>query len=111
MPRLLPLAIVLLCSGAGGASAAERLTYEQQVRPLLRTHCFHCHGEAGEKQAEPGLRLRRWIVAGGESGPAVVPGQPADSLLLQRVASGEMPPGEDQHLPADDVALIRRWIA
>lgn len=90
--------------------AGSGLTFERDVRPLLKAHCFHCHGEAGVSEGELDLRLRRWIVAGGDSGTAVQPGEPDASLLLQRVLDGEMPPGETK-LSDAETGVLRRWIA
>ncbi len=89
--------------------AAGKLTYEQHIRPILKANCFRCHG--GEEKTEAGLdlRLRRLIATGGESGPAIVPGNRAESLLYQRVESGEMPRSE-RKLSTADVALIGDWI-
>ena len=58
------------------ASMADGPAFEAQVRPILKVHCFQCHGEAGEKEGGLDLRLRRFIVRGGESGPAIVPESP-----------------------------------
>jgi mono/diheme cytochrome c family protein len=86
--------------------------FEHDVRPILKAHCFQCHGEQGEIEAGLDLRLRRLLVAGGDSGPAVVPGKPSESPLLGRVRSGEMPPGKDaKKLTPEQVATIERWIA
>ncbi len=93
-------------------SRAEPLTYERHIRPLLKTHCFHCHGEGGELGGGLDLRLRRLITAGGESGAAVVPGDGSASLLLERMAAGEMPPEDVEIRPtAADIELVRDWIA
>ena len=64
--------------------AADELTYEKHIRPIFRQHCFDCHGAEEEKEAELDLRLVRLMATGGDSGPAIVPGQPDDSLLIQR---------------------------
>ena len=90
--------------------ASEELLFEKHVRPILKAHCFQCHGEAGEKEAGLDLRLRKLIAAGGESGPAITPHAPQDSLLLERVRSGEMPPGEDKRLTAEETETLARWI-
>ncbi|MDG2223751.1 MAG: PSD1 and planctomycete cytochrome C domain-containing protein [Rubripirellula sp.] len=90
--------------------ADSGLTFERDVRPLLKAHCFHCHGEAGLSEGELDLRLRRWIIAGGDSGTAVHPGDPDASLLLQRVLDGEMPPGETK-LSDAETGVLREWIA
>ncbi|MBL8826523.1 MAG: PSD1 domain-containing protein [Planctomycetaceae bacterium] len=92
------------------ASAAEApITFESHVRPILKAQCFHCHGEDGEKKGGLDLRLVRFMATGGESGPAVEPGK-AQSLLLDRITSDEMPPGEKK-LSAAEKSLIERWIA
>ena len=92
------------------AVSADGLLFERDIRPILKTHCFHCHGEDGVQESDLDLRLRRWIVAGGESGPSIEPGDPSSSLLLDRISSGEMPPG-DKLLPESDIEKIRQWIA
>jgi len=50
------------------------------------------------------------VTTGGESGPAIVPGKPDESLLYQRVHEGSMPPDEKGRLTASEIAAIRRWI-
>jgi hypothetical protein len=90
---------------------AKDLTFEADIRPILKTHCFQCHGESGEKKGGLDLRLRRLMLAGGESGPSVVADKPDKSYLLERVTSGEMPPGDDKHLSRTDIETIKRWIS
>ena len=90
--------------------AAEPVTFEKHVRPILKTHCFLCHGEAGVTKGKLDLRLRRLLVRGGESGAAIAPGEPSESYLLGRISSGEMPPG-DKKLSLTEIDVIRRWIA
>ena len=86
-------------------------SFEQDVRPILKANCFRCHGEGAELKAGLDLRLRRFIVRGGESGPAVVPGDPDESVLYQHIAADQMPPEEvEKRLTADEVDLIGRWI-
>ncbi len=87
--------------------------FEQHIRPLLVAHCYECHS-AGSKELQGGLRLddRQAMRAGGDSGPAVVPGKAGDSLLMQAVEYEgklyDMPPGGK--LPAKAIAEFRRWI-
>ena len=104
-----------LCFSACGAilsplaaqdSAQPR--FESHIAPILEANCVVCHGEQSP-QAELDVRTRRALLAGGKSGPALVPGAPVDSLLLQKTASGAMPMG-DQKLKPEEIALIRRWI-
>ena len=84
--------------------AAREQFFEQNVRPLLAEKCYSCHGD---KKQKGGLRLDSLeaILKGGESGPAVVPGKPDESLLVEAInyAGPEMPPngklapGEGRH--------------
>lgn len=108
--------IPLLCCAfiAGSISeeslAAEQLTFETDIRPILKANCFHCHGEEQELAGGLDLRMTRLIVAGGDSGPAIEAGDHSASLLHSYVESGLMPPAEEQHLKPEEVALIARWI-
>lgn len=86
------------------------LTYERDIRPIFRAHCFDCHGATDELKGGLDLRLVRFLKKGGESGPAIAEGQPAESYLLERLRSGEMPPGEGS-VPKDEIAIIEKWIA
>lgn len=102
--------VLLAAALRADEGAADRL-FTDKVKPLLESRCVSCHGT--EKQ-KGGLRLdsREAAVKGGESGPAIVPGKPSDSLLLQAVMHSkidlEMPPKEK--LTTNDVAVLRRWI-
>ena len=83
------LVIILL---ATQFCSADELSFEADVRPILKAHCFHCHGEDGDPKGELDLRLRKLIVKGGESGPAIDLEDPLSSLILALIESGEMPP-------------------
>ncbi len=108
MSRLV-LLIGLLVTATSIASASDVL-FEKDIRPILKAHCFQCHGEEEVRESSLDLRLRHWIAKGGDGGPAIEPGDPENSVLLQRIVDEEMPPG-DKPLSATDVDLIRRWIA
>ena len=83
-------------------------TFEHEVKPLLKKKCFECHGEK-ETEAELSLATLKKVVAGGESGPVVVPGKPDASLLLEVVTAGDMPP-DGEPLTESELKLIRDWI-
>jgi hypothetical protein len=91
-----------------GALAGAGPDFATQVQPLLRLHCVKCHGPV-KHEAELSLASAQAVRNGGENGPVVVPGQPAESLLWQRVVAGEMPP--EERLPAAARELLREWIA
>jgi hypothetical protein len=90
--------------------AAPVPTFEKDVRPILKAHCFDCHGEGETPKGGLDLRLRRLIVQGGEDGPAIVPGKPEQSSLLSLVIRGEMPK-RDKKLTPQEIAVLRKWIA
>jgi hypothetical protein len=107
---------MLLGLAAQAATAAEPLRYGRDVLPILSAKCFACHGPDEEgRQADLRLDLDATAKADRDSGPAIVPGRPAESLLFQRITSQDtdlvMPPG-DSHKPltAEQVAVVRRWI-
>ena len=68
---------------APGTGAASAEFFEARVRPLLVAQCYECHAD----KANGGLRVdsRQALLTGGESGPAIVPGDPDQSLLIQAV--------------------------
>lgn len=113
MGSLLVSAMLLARLATGGETAVEpETTYERDVRPILKTHCFHCHGEGEEPAGGLDLRLRRLVVAGGDSGAALIPGQSQESLLLQRMLEGDMPPEEVPLRPSpEEIDTIANWIA
>ncbi|MDB5310738.1 MAG: Protein of unknown function (DUF1553)/Protein of unknown function (DUF1549)/Planctomycete [Gemmataceae bacterium] len=112
MPRrtlfLLPAVVLFFTSSAHAADAPP--TFNAHVRPILKAYCLECHGEAEKPKGGLDLRLRRLIVKGGKSGPAVTEGKPEESPLIERVANGEMPPGKKK-LTAAEVDVLRRWVA
>ena len=90
---------------------AESIVFETHVRPILKANCFHCHGEGSKLESGLDLRLRRLIAKGGETGPAIVPGKPAESMLLTYLQEGVMPPADvEKRLTVDEIAMIERWI-
>lgn len=114
LQKLLPTAfawyVLALASVVNAAppTTAERF-FERRVRPILLKHCVECHGP--EKQ-ESSLRLdsREAALHGGDSGPAIVAGKPADSLLVEAIRRDglQMPP--DQPLDDDAIRVLERWI-
>ena len=89
------LVLVALPWGFAADEAGGLRFFEEKIRPLLSENCFECHGS---KKQKAGLRLdaRARLLKGGESGPAIVPGKPGESLLIEAVSYRssdlEMPP-------------------
>ena len=88
---------------------AATVTFEADVRPILKAHCFHCHGEDGSAKGGLDVRLRKLLLKGGKHGPAIVPGQAEKSLFYTKIRDGEMPK-EQAKLPTAEIETIRRWI-
>ncbi len=86
--------------------------YERDVKTLLKMKCWACHGPLKQ---ESGLRVDsgQLLKVGGDSGPAVIPGRAAESLLLERVSSADelerMPP-EGEPLTKKQVDMLKRWV-
>jgi cytochrome c553 len=99
--------IAFVVAVAAQAQAAPP-SFERDVAPILRERCAGCHG-AKAPAAELSLTTEQSVLRGGKSGPAVVPGKPADSLLLTMVANGNMPKVGPK-LTSDQIETIRRWV-
>jgi cytochrome c553 len=108
--RLLPFLMSLLAQSPSD-DAARAETFERRIRPIFAAHCVSCHGPAKQKG---GLRLDRRApaLAGGESGPAIVPKRVDEGELLKAVRYDpdgyRMPP--TGKLPPETVAELERWI-
>jgi hypothetical protein len=108
-PRFLScFTLGLLLSSA--ASAAEPLDFVHEVVPILKRHCVTCHG-GRENEGGFSINTRASVL---ESG-AVDPDAPSDSYLLELVTSddpeAQMPPSDRPRVPAEEIAVLRRWIA
>jgi hypothetical protein len=90
---------------------SKREFFEKKIRPVLVRYCYECHSTAASKvKGELLVDSRDSIRRGGETGPAVVPGKPSESLILSalRHESLEMPP--DRKLPENIIADFETWI-
>ncbi len=86
--------------------------FEAKVRPLLIQHCFECHSSEKKQKGDLTLDSRAGFLKGGESGAAVVPGNPEKSLLIQAVKhEGDyaMPP--EKQLAAEEIAVLEKWVS
>jgi mono/diheme cytochrome c family protein len=95
-------------------TAADAEFFETRIRPVLHDHCAECHGA---KKQKGGLRLdsREGMMKGGESGAAVVPGKPEDSLLLKAVRHVDKdlkmpPPKSGPKLAEAVIADLAAWV-
>ncbi|MFM1768428.1 MAG: hypothetical protein RJA22_957 [Verrucomicrobiota bacterium] len=120
-----PHALLLAAALAGGATIAaaaparpltpaESEFFESRIRPTLAEHCYKCHSVGAEK-IKGGLTVdtRDGLLKGGDTGPAVVPGKPDQSLLLTAIRYQDkdlqMPPS-DKKLPDKVIADFEQWV-
>lgn len=89
---------------------AQTPVYETQVRPILKTHCTHCHGEEEKPGGGVDLRLRRFLDARTKDGePLLVPGNPAAGEIMRVIREGEMPK-KGKKLTPGEVTILENWI-
>jgi len=118
--KSLIISILAIASVAGAAvraaepSAEDVEFFERHIRPILVVQCYDCHS-AKAKKLKGGLMLdsRAGVLAGGDTGPALVPGKVDKSLLIEAVrwsdSDTRMPP--KTKLSERDIKLLERWVA
>ena len=109
LAALLALVLGVGCGKKASSDGERPLGFARDIKGIMARFCFECHG-VEHKEAELDLRTVESILAGGESGPAIVPGKPEESLLFEMIHDGHMPP-EGKMPGADDIEQIRQWIA
>lgn len=118
-------ALLSLLVAAGVASAAlpvakstrkSTVDFEKEILPILRANCLACHNTTKAK-ADLNLETPQLILKGGDSGPSVVPGKSAESLLFEVASHAEdpiMPPKGNKsgakNFTPDELALLKLWI-
>lgn len=104
----------ILCPAIFADDAEKTAFFESKIRPVLVKHCYECHSEeSGKSKGDLLLDTRQGIRAGGETGPSVVPGDPAKSLLLTAIKHSDpdlaMPPKKPK-LSDTIIADFETWI-
>src|SRR5258706_7137959 len=94
-------------------SGADIEFYEKQVQPILADNCYKCHSHQADKiKADFVLDSREGLLKGGETGPAIVPGAPDQSLLITAVRHVnedlKMPP--KQRLADEQIVILTDWV-
>jgi mono/diheme cytochrome c family protein len=107
------VALLFLLTPSVWAQATEP-SLEKKVRGILETHCYRCHShQAGKSRGELMLDSRALMVQGGETGAALVPGDPEKSLLIKAIRHEDenlkMPPQKEK-LSAEEIALLTAWV-
>jgi mono/diheme cytochrome c family protein len=122
MRRLIfPCATALVLAAApirAATPAPAKLSFNNHVQPILAENCYACHGiDPGSRKAELRLDRFEFAIAKRKDGPpAIVPGKPDESPLIERLETRDekkiMPPPESHKtLKPEQIATLRRWIA
>jgi len=104
-----PAQVVVATAKKPATDEAGEEFFERKIRPLLAQHCYSCHGR-GQTKGGLGLDSREALLAGGDSGAAIVLGKPDESLLIEAVHydSFQMPPSGK--MADDEIAALRQWV-
>jgi len=93
------------CGADTPSPSSQSLHFERDVRPILKAHCFQCHGEDGVVEADIDLRQVRLMRQSG----AIDATDPSSSLLLEQIRTGTMPKG-GKPLDSKSIETIEKWI-
>lgn len=99
-----------------GAAETKRQLTQDDIIPILLLRCTACHG-AQKQEAGLDLRTVTGMLRGGTSGPALVPGNAEQSLILKKITSGEMPPrrrlveASVKPMEVNELGRLEQWIA
>jgi hypothetical protein len=116
--KTIPLLAILLLANYSRASAQELTPaqtdfFENHIRPILADKCYKCHSTLAEK-IKGGLLLdsREALLKGGDSGKAIVPGDPEASLLIKavRYTDPDLQMPKDKKLADDEIAALEQWV-
>jgi hypothetical protein len=104
---------ILLGLSSGKAHATEGIAqFESQIRPILTEYCYECHSADKKQKGNLLLDTKDGLLKGGETGPAILPGDPSKSLLIQAVRHVDkdlaMPP--KKKLSDEQIAALESWV-
>jgi mono/diheme cytochrome c family protein len=113
--KWLVLAAAAACFALAGATARaaddDKISFGKHIRPLLEQHCSQCH-EPDNKHAGFDVTNYREFKRGGDSGRAIEPGEPENSLLMDKILGKSQPrmPYKLPPLSDKEIGLFRKWI-
>ncbi len=113
--KSLSLVAFFTAANVWAAPTAEQIEFfEKHIRPVLAEHCYKCHNSSGKAKSDLALDWRGGWMVGGDSGPVIKLGKPAESFLLRVIRHQE----KDLKMPKDGPKLsppviknFERWIA
>lgn len=110
MKRLAVVCSVAVSAWAADKAGREARFFDERVAPVLTRRCLSCHNEE-LKNGNISFLDPESLLRGGSRGPAIVPGRPQESMLIEVLRhDGEiqMPPGPK--LPSKEIALLTEWV-
>ncbi len=113
-PAVLIPFLSLAAAARAAIAPADLEFFEQRIRPVLAQDCYECHRTGGKMKAGLALDHRAALLTGGDTGPAIIPGDPKNSLLLQAIRHEHddlAMPKNGAKLDAAVIADFARWIA
>src|SRR5687768_11322840 len=98
-----------------GASTGRPEVTQHEINPLMLLRCTVCHG-LRRQEGDVDLRSKASMLKGGKSGPAMLPGNPDESLMIKRILAEECPPRRRvvevsvKPMESNEIDLLRKWI-
>ena len=92
------------------AAAPAAISYAKDVQPIFEQSCVKCHGGSDGKKGGLSLKTYDDLMQGGKDGQVIVPGDAANSMLVQAIAEGKMPKRAAK-LPQAQIDTIAAWVA
>jgi mono/diheme cytochrome c family protein len=85
--------------------------FERRIRPIFAEHCQECHGAGTKQRGNLVLDSKEALLRGGDTGPAIIPGDPEKSLLIQAVRQdGDLAMPPERKLSAEQIATLEKWV-
>ena len=95
------------------ATGKETVKFSVDIAPVLAAKCVGCHGGGDRPAARFDMMTYRGLLRGGENGPVIVAGKPAESQLIKKLkgtGGGDRMPQRQPPLPPETIAKIAKWI-
>ncbi len=115
--RMTGLGAALVTVASAAAAAPAKISYNDHIQPILAENCFACHGpDSASRKAKLRLDRAEFATAQRDDLPAITPGKPEASALVERIVSTDpeerMPPADSHKtLTLAEIALLKRWVA
>ena len=111
--RFLLFAVLLIPVATHAAESQGDTFFREKVQPILSQRCFKCHSHGEKMKGNLLVDSRDALLTGGDTGPAVVPGDPAKSLIIEAIGykneEMQMPP-KGEKLTAPQIATLTEWV-